>query len=949
MYVSQSKVLEQCLIDITKQVLGEQMDRENRVAILNRIKEITLETFQRHYSEEILILQQELRQQSQTIDRIKREYQDREQQLLIDIEHRLHEQQILQLQEIKRLQQLYDEQIDINNKQFITIEKFNKQIKESNLTNQQLNLELQQFKDNQQSINLQSRYNSLEGQEYKQKSEQLQSAYNILEQQFKTLKLESDRQLKEYQRKLQTVTDQQIFQESELSNYKLEIEQLKIKKQQEAQKQKEILEQLKEKSEIKIKEYKQKLKDLQNKDQHISELQEQIKEYEQQIEFQSTQHRQAIKMLEQQYKKQYSRLEENLEQEKIELQQHLTQSLECIITEKDKEILGLSQDLKQLKIQIQNEQEQKQKSNQKFEELIITYKNQVEELQNQNSELIQKNNIIEQEINKKDQNLKLLLADVDDLKQFSEQTLNTLKENQDYMSEIEREKQQQQEIILSIQHQLEIEIQGSFSYKRLGQELEKRCKLYKEEHNQLLDDQLKQQTQYQYEIQQKELRFKQEIENLIKENQLIVENFENQLKKLKLENKLLNEEQIRAYNQIQKELLQKSQKVEQMEKQNNNLVQELESYISQYTNTLQQLEEQKVIEKNLNEILIKNQNLLNSEKQQLINQNDELKFKYRSIKQKIQRLFIKQKEQLHLQLFEMKSIILNKLKNYDYENKQLIQSSVKKFNYLIDQSVQQEKRDNEFIVIELQKDMEKKIEQLKRQYKQNEQLIHEEAQIKFKQKIQQIQQQDQSVDDLKNQLNYYIQENEHLSQKLQFQDQLNNELQKKTEYEQRQLQQTIKELENELIQIQQSADYTLKERQYLEQRYNDLKDKSEKKMDSIQRDYQQQIQQLETIIQPVQQRPQSPPLHQHSLSSSSGFHRSPILQQNLSSTKKPYSKPPQYSSPSIRTPHKSPQIDRTDKTIEELRAEIQQQKEKLSKIKLNFTESQKKSKTFSKF
>lgn len=32
------------------------MDRENRGVVLNRIKEITLETFQRHYSEEINLL-----------------------------------------------------------------------------------------------------------------------------------------------------------------------------------------------------------------------------------------------------------------------------------------------------------------------------------------------------------------------------------------------------------------------------------------------------------------------------------------------------------------------------------------------------------------------------------------------------------------------------------------------------------------------------------------------------------------------------------------------------------------------------------------------------------------------------------------------------------------------------------------------------------------------------
>lgn len=48
----------------------------------------------------------------------------------------------------------------------------------------------------------------------------------------------------------------------------------------------------------------------------------------------------------------------------------------------------------------------------------------------------------EQEMTKKDNNLKLLLIDMDDLKQFSEQTLNTLRENQDYMNELEREKQQ---------------------------------------------------------------------------------------------------------------------------------------------------------------------------------------------------------------------------------------------------------------------------------------------------------------------------------------------------------------------------------------------------------------------------------------------------------------------------------------------------------------------------
>ncbi|CAD8127503.1 unnamed protein product [Paramecium sonneborni] len=948
MFISQSKLLEQCLLDITKQVLREQIDRENRGAVLNRIKEITLETFQRHYSDEIHLLQQELRQQTQANDRVKREYQDREQQLIIDLDRKLHEQQILQVQEIKRLQQLCDEQTDLNHKQSLNIEKLNKQIKDSHLTNQKLTLELQQLKDIHQSIDLQSRFKSQEGQEYKSKAEQYQSAYTHLEQQFKSFKLESDKQLKDYQRKLQTVYDQNLLQETEISNLKSEIEQLKIKKQQDAQKQKEALESLKEKSQNKIQEYKLKVKDLQNKDQYIIELQEQVKELEQQIEFHSTQHRQGIKMLELQYKKQYTRLEENLEQEKSDLQQHLTSTLDFTILEKDKEIIGLTQDIKQLKIQLQNEQDLKLKNTSKNEENIQILKKQNEEQQKQISELIQKNKTLEQEINRKDQNLILLLADVDDLKQFSEQTLNTLKENQDYMGEIEREKQQQQEIILSIQHQLEIEIQGSFSYQRLGQELEQKCRLYKEEHNLLLDEQLKKEAQYQQEIQLRETRFKQEIDNQNTEHKLIVENFENQLKKLKLENKLQNEEQIRSYNTIQKELFQKGQQCENLEKQNNKLVNELEQYISQYTHNLQLLEEQKVKEKNLIETSNKNQNQLNTEKHQLGLKIDELQFKYRSMKQKVQRLFIRQKEQFNLQLIEMKQVILNKLKNYDSESRQLIQSLVKKLNNLIDQRLQQEKRENEFQVIELQKEMERKIEQLKRQYKQNEQLIQEEAQIKFKQKLSQMQQHDQSIDELKNQLDFYINENDHLQQKLQVQDQINREQQKKAEYEQRQLHQTIKELEDELNQIQQSADYTLKERQFLEQRYNELKDKSEKKMDQIQRDYQQQIYQLETIIQPIQQRAQSPPLHQHSLSSSTGFHRSPP-QQNISSVKYPYTKPPQFSSPSLRTPNKSPSNDRTDKTIEELRAEIQQQKEKLSRMKLNFTESQKKSKTLSKF
>jgi hypothetical protein len=45
------------------------------------------------------------------------------------------------------------------------------------------------------------------------------------------------------------------------------------------------------------------------------------------------------------------------------------------------------------------------------------------------------------ELTKRDQKLKMLLNELDDLKLFSEQTLNTLRENQDYTSEVEREKE----------------------------------------------------------------------------------------------------------------------------------------------------------------------------------------------------------------------------------------------------------------------------------------------------------------------------------------------------------------------------------------------------------------------------------------------------------------------------------------------------------------------------
>lgn len=47
----------ECLLDITRQVLGESMERDNRAVVLNRIREITLEAFQRANQEEVLLLQ----------------------------------------------------------------------------------------------------------------------------------------------------------------------------------------------------------------------------------------------------------------------------------------------------------------------------------------------------------------------------------------------------------------------------------------------------------------------------------------------------------------------------------------------------------------------------------------------------------------------------------------------------------------------------------------------------------------------------------------------------------------------------------------------------------------------------------------------------------------------------------------------------------------------------
>ena len=53
---------------------------------MNRIKEITLEVFSKQFTDELLRVQQDLRQEINLNDRIKREWNDRESQLISEFE-----------------------------------------------------------------------------------------------------------------------------------------------------------------------------------------------------------------------------------------------------------------------------------------------------------------------------------------------------------------------------------------------------------------------------------------------------------------------------------------------------------------------------------------------------------------------------------------------------------------------------------------------------------------------------------------------------------------------------------------------------------------------------------------------------------------------------------------------------------------------------------------------
>ncbi|CAK92249.1 unnamed protein product (macronuclear) [Paramecium tetraurelia] len=920
MFVLQQRVLEKCIIDITKKAFGEQIEIENRGAFLNRIKEITLEAFQLNYGEEIFLLQQELRQSQEAIEKAKLDYLDREQQLIMSLEQKLQEQQILQLKELNGLQEMHDEQIQLNKKLLINLERVNRQNSELSQQNNQLNKEISNLKETYSQFESQQKLKNQEIFEFRQKFEQQWSANQVLEQQYKTMKQEMEKVIKEMHRKNQLQIDENVIAENEVQRLKWEYEQLKSKKHQESQKYKEALEQLKLKSSNKIRDYKQKLKEVQNKDAFIVELQDQIKELQEHIEFQQGQHKSTIK--------QFENLEQNMEQEKSLIQQHLTKSLETTLNDKDREVLSLFSLTQQLKQSLQNEQDNKQRSIIKLEDQIKQINQQRDELSEEIQDQQLKIEHLEQELIKKDQNIKLLLNDIDELRQFSEQTLNTLRENQDYLSELEREKQQQHEIIENIQNQLEIEIK----------ELEQRCKLFKQEHCLMLEEQLKRQASCE-----------QEIDKLSNENQQNILNFENQQKKLKLEFKLQSEEQMRQYNQLEKESQQMNEQIESLEKQHQELIQDLEQYIAQYTNALSQIEELKSKEKDLIQIQSKNQKTWDIEKQLLSSQLEDQKVQFNKIKQKVIRSVCKQKEQLKQQLNETKQFIQNRFKSYDIDIREFLSSQIKKILQLSNQELFLEKRNHEVILKEFEIEFDRKVDQVKREYK----LIQEESDIAIKQKIQQIYQYDQSINDLKKQLSLKLQENDNLQSQFQISNELCKELQKKAEIEQIHSQKLISQLQEELIQIQQTVDFTQKERQYFEQRYNDFKVMSERKLDQVSREYQQQIQQLEVLVQKNEKVDQSHVFLKHSLSSSQGFNRSPnmIKQQCRYSViyLDTYQKPPNYGSPTLRTPNKSPINERADKTIEELRVEIHQQKEKLSRMKLNFTESQKKSKIASQY
>ncbi|KAM3127263.1 hypothetical protein pb186bvf_020631 [Paramecium bursaria] len=949
--------LESCLLELSTKILGDAfMDRDNRNYVMNKISDITIEVFHSAFLEEIKLLQQELRNEKLLTDTLRKEHNDTQARLYEQFDYQQRELQQIQLREIKELQDMVEQQEITLQKQTIQGEKLSKTIKDLQQRESQLQTEILKYKEASHQGELDSKLKNQDLFEQKQKADQYQQLFNTLEKQFKENKQELDKLNKDYQdqrKKTQHQIDINIALETELQQKDSELQRLSDKKNNDSHKYKDALEQLKTKSNNKIQELKEKLKEASYNQQiqqdQLDEFKELVKEQEQQLNNLQNTHKAVTKQMESQYKKQVESIEKNFLEEQKTIEHQLGRSFEQIISDKDRQILDQQKELKVLKEKIplaQIDLEKLQRQNILLEQSAIKQQDEIKNLINELEFGQEKYQKLELENTRKEQKLKLLLNDLEEIKQFSEQTLQTIKENQDYISELEREKDQQSKIIQNIQDELEIEIKGSFSYQRLGQELEQRCKLYKDQHQQILSECIKKEAIFAQEAEHKNgliQQLKNQLDDELKQHQDQIEHLQGELKKQRLETKIKCEDYSRQILQLQKEQITGQNQQEQLKKQNESLIQELQVNVQQLQIAKEQLQELIIKEKLQQDEIQKKLSQLQTEKHNLIIQLDEAQFKTKALSQRIKRYILRYRDQLEIQINDIKQFVQNRLKVLEGECKVFLQTGLKKVYHLMEAKVQAAESDRSQERDEMAREMDKRLDLLKKQFRQSEQLIQEESAMKLKQKQQQIDQlvlqktNDRQLDDLRQQIQTYIRENEHLIQQLNLNDKLSKEEKAALEHDIQNLNNIIKEQQDEILSQQQFADYTMnKERQYYEKKIQELKAQSERKVEQLQSDYNSQITQLEQIVSPQRFSPK----HSHKLSATG---KSPY-QSALSSTK---SVQQRFNSPSqsMRTPHRSPNLhtDQTDKTIEELRQEIQMQKQKLSRMKLNFTESQKKS------
>ncbi|CAD8056986.1 unnamed protein product [Paramecium primaurelia] len=956
LFNSQSQ-LEQCLLDISNKILHDSVIESNKDyknIVFSRIKEITLEAFQKQLTDEIHRLQAELRQEQALNDQIKRDFLEREEAIIQEFDSKQREFQLQQIREVQELQDLLEaSEIQLQKYQQQN-DKFNKQIKELQSKEQQLLKENIITKENfQQCDQLQKLLNS-ELNDMRIRNESLNQLNQQLDRQNSDFKNECEltlKELTEIKRKSQQQMDLNIQLDQEIEQYKNEIEQIKTKNHYELSKQKDLLDQLKEKSNQKINELKNKLKEAQNIQQYqqeqMDELQGLIKESENQLHQLQIDHKQNLKQMEQQYTKQCQDLEEQFLDEKLNLEENLTTSFEQVIIDKDKQIQDLIKELKLNKDKLYQQNLEFENMQRQYQNLEMEINHLNEQLNQQNydqEELDNKNRILELDITKKDQKLKILLSELDEIKVFQEQTFNTLRENQDYITEIEKENQQHQQFLQHIQNLLDIQIQGSFSFQRLGQEVEQKLKQHKDDIKRLNEQIKKKEELHNLELQEKDQKLMLLQDNFNDENNKI----QSQLQEQQVENrnqrnefKQKMDEQNKIIIELQKDQIESNNQIEFLQIQNQQIIQDLELNNDKLLCAQQEIQDMIKKEKNQNDDISKKISILNNQKTQLQIKLDEQRFKQNNQKQRIFKAFSRYKEFTSIQLIELRNFFITKQKQLENDCKLMLHNLYKKQLLITENRIQMIENDKYYEFEQMNLEMEKKLDNFKKQFKQSELLIYEEGQIKLKQKQQQIEQlilSKANDNEFKNQIILLNKENEELQKQLQLQEQIFIQQQQNYELELMNLNKLIKEQQEELISQQQFSEYTIsKERQYFEQRYQEFKLRQEKKVDQIQQDYQLQITQLENIIQqPIKLKSQSP---------NKNIQKSTIYNQQ---SKQLNNKFQIFGSPNINAGIKTPnktliQIDNTDKTIEELRSEIQQQKQKLSRMKLTFTESQKKS------